>query len=389
MVKTLYLDHQASTPVDQEVLDAMQPFWSVNFGNPHSSEHIVGWKANAEISKAKQNVATFLGANPDEIFFTSGATESNNLAAYSLCELSRLYPKKKQILVSPIEHKCIINAILHWAPNFDLNVKFLKVDQHGYVDLGGLRQDLKTPTLFCSIGYVNNEIGTIQPMSELSKLLREADCLFHSDIAQAPKTISCYSLADYGDLLSLSGHKIGAPQGIGAIFIAGSLQEKLTPLMHGGGQQNGIRSGTLPLPLCVGLAKACELLNGSEAQIRRDVTAKLRNYFWAAIQNLDISAQLNGPTLADRHVGNLNVSLDGFAASEVLMLLQPEVCASTGSACSSGSIEGSHVLSAIGLNEDRSSSAIRFSFSHCMSYEELDEAIEHLGRCLNKIKSQE
>ncbi len=388
MSEPLYIDHQASTPVDSEVIAAMQPLWSANFGNPHSSEHIVGWKAHAEINKAKQSVAKFLGASPDEIFFTSGATESNNLAAYSLCELSKIHPTKKQVLVSPIEHKCIINAILHWAPIFNLSVKFLEVDKHGYVDLDGLLHHLKTPTLFCSIGYVNNEIGTIQPISELSKMLRDADCLFHSDIAQAPKTILCSSLADHADLLSLSGHKIGAPQGIGALFIAANLQESLTPLIHGGGQQNGIRSGTLPLPLCVGLAKACELLNCPEAEVRREDTAKLRDYFWSAIQDAGISAHINGPALAKRHVGNLNVSLDGCAASEVLMLLQPNVCASTGSACNSGLMESSHVLSAIRLPEDRCLSAIRFSFSHNMTNGELDKAMKHLKGCVEQISAQ-
>lgn len=215
MNKPLYIDHQATTPAETSVLEAMKPFWSESFGNPHSSGHVIGWHSNSEIQKAKQHISDMIGSSEDEIFFTSGATESNNLAAFSLCDLSRLYPKKRQILLSPIDHKCIINAGLFWADKFDLDVKILKVDQAGYIDLDYLSDILKTPSLFCSIGFVNNEIGTIQDIEAISRIVRDAECLFHSDAAQAPKTKDCKRLARLADLLSFSGHKIGGPQGIG------------------------------------------------------------------------------------------------------------------------------------------------------------------------------
>lgn len=382
MNKPLYIDHQATTPVESSVLDAMKPFWSESFGNPHSNGHIVGWHSNSEIQKSKQHISKMIGSSIDEIFFTSGATESNNIAAFALCDLSRLYPERRQILLSPIDHKCIIQASLFWAKNFKLNVKMLQVDAEGYIDLDFLSDSLKTPTLFCSIGFVNNEIGTIQDIESISQILREKDCFFHSDAAQAPKTLDCKHLANLTDILSFSGHKIGGPPGIGFLYINAQLQDTLTPLIQGGGQQNGVRPGTLPLPLCVGIGKACQILTDKKAAEQRHKVYKLRNYFYAGLLDLKPNIILNGPPLEDRHVGNLNISFLDLDASELLMSLQPNVCASTGSACSSGTLENSHVLTALGLSSERSSSALRFSFSYLNSIEEMDIALEYIRKCL-------
>ena len=384
MNKPLYIDHQATTPVETSVLEAMKPFWSESFGNPHSNGHVIGWQSDAEIQKSKQRVSNIIGSNADEIFFTSGATESNNLAAFSLCDLARLHPEKRQILLSPIDHKCIINAGLFWADKFKLDVKMLKVDEGGYIDLDHLSESLKTPSLFCSIGFVNNEIGTIQNMEVISGMLREAECLFHSDAAQAPKTIDCKQLASLTDLLSFSGHKIGGPSGIGFLYVNAQLQGSLTPLIQGGGQQNGIRSGTLPLPLCVGIGKACQLLTETGALEKRSCTSKIRDLFYEGLIDLTPNIVLNGPKLVERHVGNLNVSFGDIDATELLMSLQPNVCASTGSACSSGAIEESHVLTAIGLSSERCSSALRFSFSHSTNIKDVDIALRYIGECLRQ-----
>ena len=384
MQEPLYIDHQATTPVESAVLEAMEPFWHESFGNPHSSGHVVGWHSNAAVVKAKQHISSLIGANSDEIFFTSGATESNNLAAFSLSDLSRLHPTKKQVLVSPIDHKCIINSVVFWAQRYGLSVTTLKVDNLGYIDLDHLAQCLKTPTLFCSIGYVNNEVGTIQDIKKISHMVREADCILHSDAAQAPKTLDCHNLHKFTDLLSLSGHKIGAPQGIGVLYISANLQECITPLIQGGGQQQGHRSGTLPLPLCVGLGKACELLLTDESKNKRAHTHKLNSYFYDSLIGLTYPICLNGPSVEERHVGNLNVSFGNHEASTLLMALQPNVCASTGSACSSGTIETSHVLSAMGLSVQRCNSALRFSLNYNTTRADLDSAIKHLDECLRE-----
>jgi cysteine desulfurase len=381
MNKPLYIDHQATTPAETSVLEAMKPFWSESFGNPHSSDHVIGWHSNAEIQKSKQRISRMIGASADEIFFTSGATESNNLAAFSLCDLARLHPEKRQILLSPIDHKCIINAGLFWADKFNLDVKMLEVDERGYIDLDFLLSSLKTPSLFCSIGFVNNEIGTIQDIEAISGMLRKAECMFHSDAAQAPKTTDCKRLASLTDLLSFSGHKMGGPQGVGFLYLNAQLQESITPLMQGGGQQNGIRSGTLPLPLCVGIGEACQMFQGPEALEKRHYTSKVRDHFYSGLLKLKPNIVLNGPPLADRHVANLNISFVDVDATELLMSLQPNICASTGSACSSGAIEDSHVLKAIGLSSARCGSAVRFSFSHTNSIDEADLALEYIREC--------
>lgn len=383
MNKPLYMDHQATTPVESAVLEAMRPFWSESFGNPHSSGHVVGWHSNAEIQKSKQHISNMIGSSVDEIFFTSGATESNNIAAFSLCELTKLYPQKRQILLSPIDHKCIINAAIFWADKFNLNVKMLEVNQEGYIDLDFLSDSLKTPSLFCSVGFVNNEIGTIQNIEAISTILREGECFFHSDAAQAPKTTDCKHLAELTDLLSFSGHKIGGPQGIGFLYINAQLQASITPLIQGGGQQNGLRSGTLPLPLCVGLGKACQILSETESLDQRQFVSKVRDYFYEGLLNFRPNIFLNGPPLVERHVGNLNVSFKDFDAAELLMALQPDVCASTGSACSSGEIENSHVLHALGLPNERCSSALRFSFNYTNSIEEADLVLAHIRNCIS------
>ena len=385
MHKPLYIDHQATTPVESAVLKAMEPYWSKNFGNPHSNQHIIGWNSNKTVNDSKRKIADFIGSEEDEIFFTSGATESNNLASFSLCDLSRLYPQRKRVLLSPIEHSCILNATEFWSNRYGLEIEYLKVDKLGYIDLENLEKALKKPTLFCSIGFVNNEIGTIQDLDAIYNILKEKECFFHSDCAQAPKTIDCQKIAKKSDLASFSGHKIGAPNGIGVLYINAEIQSKITPLLHGGGQQNAMRPGTVPVPLCVGMAAACELLTNEDAETSRLHTAQLTKYFLEELKDLDVKLSLNGPPLLKRHVGNLNVSLESIDASELLMMLQPNVCASTGSACSSRNIETSHVLEAIGLSNERKKGAVRFSFSHQLTFEQLDYGLDIIKQTVSNL----
>ena len=385
MTDTLYMDHQATTPAEKSVLSAMSDYWEKSFGNPHSNGHAIGWKANAAISKAASNVATLIGAEKDEVIFTSGATESNNIAAFSLCELSERLSNRKQILVSPIEHKCVLNSVDFWAERNGLNVTVLKVDRDGYIDIDFLNTALKTPTLFCSIGYVNNEIGTIQDIKKISNILRDSEVIFHSDCAQAPKTLDCTNIAELTDLASFSGHKMGGPVGIGALYISGHLQEQIQPLIQGGGQQNGLRSGTLPLPLCVGFGEACRLLSQPESMELKEGTRVIRDYFFKRMTDLELPIRLNGPQLSERHVGNLNIAFEGIKAMDLLMALQPNLCASSGSACGSGNIEPSHVLKALGLSNEHADSSIRLSLSHLNTKDEVDQAVALISDKLDKF----
>ena len=385
MTQTLYMDHQATTPTEKSVLVAMSEYWEKSFGNPHSNGHAVGWKANAAISKASANVATLIGAEKDEVIFTSGATESNNIAAFSLCELSGRFPARKQVLVSPIEHKCVLNSVDFWSQKNGLNVTLLEVDHEGYTDLEFLKSALKTPTLFCSIGYVNNEIGTIQDLKKISQILRENEVIFHSDCAQAPKAVDCSNIAELTDLASFSGHKIGGPVGIGALFVSGHLQEQFQPLIQGGGQQNGLRSGTLPLPLCVGFGEACRLLSEPNFKQTIETTAALRDYLFQCMSDLGSPVLLNGPQLSDRHAGNLNLAFTGIKAMDLLMALQPNLCASSGSACGSGNIEPSHVLKALGLSDEQADSSIRLSLSHVNTKDEIDKAVQLISDRLDNL----
>ena len=306
-MNTIYLDHQATTPTTASVLQAMEPYWNEKFGNPHSSEHIIGMIADRKIEDAKEQISTHLCCESDEIFFTSGATESNNTAIYSLCALSRSRTEK-QVIITSIEHKCIIEAATHWTSVFGLTLKVLDVDREGFIDNSQLKEFLKTPTLFCSIMAANNEIGTIQKLDEISEIIWAAGSLLHSDAAQALTTDLDYDVCEYVDVASFSGHKIGGPQGIGCIYISASIQQDFTPLFWGGGQQSGIRSGTLPLPLCVGLGQAfADLTCYDFSKIRQT-----RNMLFKSLAASIDGIRLNGPRLGDRHACNLNIYFPNF-----------------------------------------------------------------------------
>lgn len=355
-MNTIYLDHQATTPTTASVLQAMEPYWNEKFGNPHSSEHIIGMIADRKIEEAKEQISSHLCCESDEIFFTSGATESNNTAIYSLCALSRSRTEK-QVIITSIEHKCIIEAAKHWTSVFGLNLKVLDVDREGFIDNSQLKEFLKTPTLFCSIMAANNEIGTIQKLDEISEIVWAAGSLLHSDAAQALKTDLDYDVCEYVDVASFSGHKIGGPQGIGCIYISASIQEDFTPLILGGGQQNGIRSGTLPLPLCVGLGQAfADLTSYDFSQIRQT-----RNMFFNSLQKRIEGIRLNGPRLESRHACNLNIYFPLIESADLIANLQPNIAVSSGSACGSGNIEPSYVLRALPTDIDVSQNSIRVS----------------------------
>lgn len=380
---TLYFDHQATTPVDEYVLQRMLPYFTEKFGNPHAADHVVGWESSRTVADSAAHVAALIGAEADEIIFTSGATEANNLALLGLAG-RRADQRRKRVLVSAIEHKSVL-AAADALKDRGYRVEALPVDAEGRVPVPALEDALDDTVLAVSIMVVNNEIGTIQDVRDLSMAARKVGAIFHSDAAQAPLAIDLSTFARDADLISLSGHKMHGPPGIGALYIRRDLQECIEPLIHGGGQQNGLRSGTVPMPLCVGMGAAAEML-GSERQ--REARAELgnrRDKFMDRLRALPWGVTANGPAAVRRHPGNANACFHGFSAHDILSALQPSLAASTGSACTSGIPAPSHVLRAIGLSGDEADASIRFSLGFATTDADIDTAIDLIADALDRL----
>ena len=380
--KTIYADYQATTPVDPRVLEKMLPFWGEAFGNPHSSDHVVGWNAAEAVEESLSSIAKLIGADPDELVFTSGATEANNLALFGLAR--RASESRRRILVSAIEHKCVLAAARSLAQREGFIVDTIPVDEMGFIDLEALETMIDDSVLLASIMAVNNEVGTIQDLPAIAGLLDRHGVLFHCDAAQAPCAMDTTHLAEQADLVSLSGHKIYGPQGVGALYIKRQLQSRIEPIIYGGGQQNGLRSGTVPVPLCVGMAAAGEIIL-AEGSHERPKIAGLRDLFVDLVVETGFAVGINGPDRRWRHPGNANVRFDGFAAQDILASVQPLLAASTGAACTSGIPEQSHVLSAMHLNEVEAQSSVRFSFGRFTSDSEVTQATTVLTRALSSL----
>ena len=368
---TIYADYQATTPLDPQVLERMLPFWKESFGNPHSSDHIVGWNAAEAIGHSQTSVAALIGVDPDEIIFTSGATEANNLALLGIARNAP--PKRRRILVSAIEHKCVLAAARALQDREGFTIEIIPVDKYGFVKMDALKETLDESVLLASVMVVNNEIGTIQDVPAIAGALAEWGILFHCDAAQAPCAMDLAQIAEHADLLSLSAHKFYGPQGIGAIFVRRYLQSDIEPVIYGGGQQNGLRSGTLPVALCVGMAEAAELVLERGSNERPRIGA-LRDKFVCQLQDAGAKINVNGPDVAWRHPGNANLRFEGYSAQDILGAVQPELAASTGAACTSGIPEPSHVLRAIGLSAKEAESSIRFSFGRFSTEEDISKA---------------
>ena len=380
---TVYADYQATTPVDPRVVTKMAPYWGELFGNAHSSDHVIGWQADKAVREAAASIATLIGADPDEIIFTSGATESNNLA---LLGLARRAPTGRQrILVSAIEHKCVLAAARRLSVHEGFTVETVPVDSEGFVDLNALEKCLGRNVLAVSSMAVNNEVGTIQDIPRIAALLAPYGIVLHCDAAQAPCAMDVSDLAVHADMVSLSGHKMYGPQGIGALYIRRDLQDQIEPLIYGGGQQTGLRSGTLPMPLCVGMGAAAELLAGHAAFEERTRVALQRDSFVRHLQRGYDSLAVNGSIGDRRHPGNSNVRFDGFDAQDILGTLQPRLAASTGAACASGIPEPSHVLGALGLTETQSKASIRFSFGRFTTEDDIEAAARFVLEALDSL----
>ena len=278
--KTIYADYQATTPVDPRVSEQMAPYWRESYGNPHSNDHVIGWRAADAVRKAASSVAGLIAADADEVVFTSGATEANNLA---LLGLARRTPAgRRRILVSAIEHKCVLAAARSLAEREGFAVGVVPVDGKGFVDLDALEDMVDETVLAVSVMAVNNEVGTIQDIESISKVLLPHGVLFHCDAAQAPCAMDMGRMASQADLISLSGHKMYGPQGVGALYIRRDVQERIEPIIYGGGQQGGLRSGTVPTPLCVGMAAAVDILRSPEGPEERGRVARQRDSFVSA-----------------------------------------------------------------------------------------------------------
>ena len=383
--QAVYLDYQASTPLSRRAYEAMNHAEKEGFANPHSSEHAFGWRSAEIIETATRKIANFIGAVESEIVFTSGATEANNLALIGTGLSGNANETRKKIIVSQIEHKCILGAARFLEENFHYQIVKAEVGNDGLLNLECLRKIIDEDTLLVSVMAVNNEIGSYQPIREISQLCHNAGAVFHVDAAQAVyREIDV--VEDGIDLLSLSSHKMYGPKGIGVLFISRFIDVQPIALFRGGGQQGGYRSGTVPTSLVAGFAEAVKELNENREAEKKYVLS-LRDFMWKGLKKELPDCRLNG-SLESRHPGNINVVLPGIDAQSLIGNLQPEIAISTGSACTSGIQEPSHVLRAIGLNSEDSESSIRISVGRYTTQEEIEYAISRIACAAREYKSE-
>jgi cysteine desulfurase len=378
MKTPIYMDNHATTAVDERVLEAMLPFFSEKYGNAASRSHAFGWESEAAVDSARQQVVKLLHASsPREIVFTSGATESDNLAIKGIAAAYR--DKGDHIVTCVTEHKAVLDSCKAVEKQGG-RVTYVPVDSHGLIDLDQLRDALTDRTILISIMAANNEIGTIQPLKEIGRLARDKGILFHSDAVQAVGKVPI-DVEDMNiDLLSLTAHKMYGPKGVGALYVRGAKPRvRLSALIDGGGHERGMRSGTLNVPGIVGLGKACEIAR-AEMITEGDRVAALRERLRSGIASRLEDVYVNGhPTR--RLPGNLNMSF-AYVAGESLMMALKDVAVSTGSACTSASLEPSHVLRAIGVSEELAHSALRFGLGRFNTAEEVDYTV---GRIVDEV----
>ena len=369
MSNKIYLDYQATTPVDEKILKKMIPYFSENFGNPHSNNHEFGRSANSAVDEARANVANLINAETNEIVFTSGATESNNLAIKSIAK--NYFEKECQIITVKTEHKCVLESC-HELEKEGFKVTYLDVNEDGIIKLSDLENLLKEKQALVSIMHANNEIGVLQPIKEIGELCKKYNSIFHSDIAQSIGTQKIDVVEMNIDACSISAHKIYGPKGIGALYVSNHIKNTLRPLMSGGGQEMNLRSGTLSPALCVGIGEACKDIS----QNREKYVQHFKEIKSALLSQLIISKlefDING-SVEKRIPNNLNISIKGKVA-EQLFNFMPHIALSSGSACTSGVIERSHVLSSMKLDDARIDGSFRISAGRNTTKEEIKELI--------------
>jgi cysteine desulfurase len=374
--RPVYLDNQATTRCDARVVSAMLPWFTEHYGNPHSVEHVMGTEAEAAVEDARGRVAALIGVDAKELVFTSGATESNNIAIKGAARHAlRSGNERRRIVTVATEHKCVLESVADLTEE-GFEPVFLPVRPDGLLDSDALREALTVPTLLVSIMAVNNEIGVVQDIPALAAIAKQAGALFHTDVAQATGKIPLDLTGWKVDLASISGHKIYGPKGVGALYVRRRPRVRLAPLFSGGGQERGLRSGTLPAPLIVGFGEACRLAQSEMAEEARRLTA-LRERLLGRLHTDIPELQVNGSEQA-RIPGNLNLTFPRAMAAD-LMARVPDLCVSTGSACSSAAIEPSYVLRAIGLADEAAARTLRIGMGRFTSAADIDYAAAALA----------
>lgn len=376
----IYMDYQATTPVDPRVLSAMLPWFVEKFGNPASRSHAYGWEADAAVTVARKQVASLIGADPREIVFTSGATESDNLAIWGLAQFYR--EKGNHIITPTTEHKAVLDTCRHLESD-GFEVTYLPVQPNGLVDLQTLEAAITSKTILVSIMAVNNEVGVIQPLAEIGRLCRQRKVFFHCDAAQGVGKIPMDVNAMNIDLLSISAHKFYGPKGVGALYVRRQPRVRLKAVMHGGGHERGMRSGTLATPLLVGLGEACHIAS-QEMVAEHQRTLVLRERLRHGIMSQLTHVEVNGDVEA-RVAGNMNISFN-YVEGESLMMAIKDVAVSSGSACTSASLEPSYVLRALGVNEEMAHTSIRFGLGRFTTVEEVDHVVKIVVDGVNKLR---
>ena len=363
----IYMDYHATTPVDPRVFEAMRPYFTEIFGNPASRNHSFGWQAEDAVEKARKQIASLIGATAKEIVFTSGATESNNLAIKGVAEM---YAEKgNHIITAATEHKATLDTCKRLEKD-GIRVTYLPVQTNGLVDLEQLRAAITDKTILISIMYANNEIGVVQPIAEIGKIAKERGVLFHTDAVQAAGKIPVNVIADNIDLLSISGHKLYGPKGVGVLYVRRKgPRVQLSAQIDGGGHERGMRSGTLNVPGIVGLGEACAIAQAempAESKRMAHLRDKLKDRLLASLDE----CYING-TMESRLPNNLNISF-AFVEGESLLMGINDIAVSSGSACTSATLEPSYVLKALGAGDDIAHSSIRFGIGRFNTEEEVD-----------------
>src|SRR6201994_1375100 len=377
----IYMDNHATSPLDPRVLDAMMPYLTGKFGNAASGNHAFGWEAEEAVENARAQIAKLIGATAKEIIFTSGATESNNLAIKGIAEMYR--ERGNHIITQVTEHKAVLDTCKRLEKS-GYRITYLPVQADGLIDIEDLKRAVTPETILVSIMYANNEIGVIQPIREIGALCHERNVLFHTDAVQACGKIPVNVIADNIDVLSLSGHKLYGPKGVGALYVRRrNPRVQITEQINGGGHERGMRSGTLNVPGIVGLGAACEICqNEMESEAKRE--KELRDYMRAKFEKALDYIHVNGNM--DHHLpGNLNMSFV-YVEGESLLMGINDIAVSSGSACTSATLEPSYVLKALGLGDDVAHSSIRFGLGRFNTKEEVDYVADKLIDTVLKLR---